>query len=376
MTTLNSADVANRYAKPIRSMVLTSIMALALAGCETGSSLLSGGGDGTAPQAGLANPVAPLPGNGQTAKLEIAPVIGAPESVSRDLQAQLTTAIERNKISVARGPSGKGEYTLRGYVVAAREKTGSKISYIWDVTDQTGKRANRITGEELAVGSPSADPWSTVSPQIVQAIADKTAAQITTWHQGIAGTPVASNAASSVTPGSAAATTAATQAVATAGQAPAAAIAKNAVTTAPAPAATTAALTPAAATAATTGSIESPGASITTVPLVTGAPGDGSQSLTTAIQRELTKNGVALTDTPAGPAYKVEGKVVMGQGKDGKQPIQIDWNVLDPKGKKLGTVSQKNEVPQGSLDGTWGKTADVAAAAAAQGIVKLLPANK
>ncbi len=377
MTTLNSADVANRYARPIRSMVLTSIMALALAGCETGSNLLSGVGDSSAPQAGLANPVAPLPGNVQTAKLEIAPVIGAPESVSRDLQAQLTTAIERNKISVARGPSGKGEYTLRGYVVAAREKTGSKISYIWDVTDQTGKRANRITGEELAVGSPSADPWSTVSPQIVQAIADKTAAQITTWYQGTAGTPVASNAAANVTPGSAAATTVATQAVATAGQAPAAAaIAKNAVATAPTPAATTAALTPAATTAATTGSIESPGASITTVPLVTGAPGDGSQSLTTAIQRELTKNGVALTDAPAGPAYKVEGKVVMGQGKDGKQPIQIDWNVLDPKGKKLGTVSQKNEVPQGSLDGTWGKTADVAAAAAAQGIVKLLPPSK
>ena len=355
-------------------MVLTSIMALALAGCETGSSLLSGGGDGTAPQAAVVNPVAPLPGNVQTAKLEIAPVIGAPESVSRDLQAQLTTAIERNKISVARGPTGKGEYTLRGYVVAAREKTGSKISYIWDVTDQTGKRANRITGEEVAVGSASADPWSTVSPQIVQAIADKTAAQIATWYQGSFGTPVASNAASSVAPASATAPGAATQAVATANQEPAAAaIAKNAVATGPTPAATTAALSAASPAASTTGSIETPGGSITTVPLVTGAPGDGSQSLTTAIQRELTKNGVALTNAPAGPAYKVEGKVVMGQGKDGKQPIQIDWNVLDPKGKKLGTVSQKNEVPQGSLDGTWGKTADVAAAAAAQGIVKLLP---
>ena len=65
----------------------------------------------------------------------------------------------------------------------------------------------------------------------------------------------------------------------------------------------------------------------------------------------------------------------MGQSKDGKQPIQIDWNVIDPAGKKLGTVSQKNEVPQGSLDGTWGKTADAAAAAAAQGIIKLLPAK-
>ena len=30
----------------------------------------------------------------------------------------------------------------------------------------------------------------------------------------------------------------------------------------------------------------------------------------------------------------------------------------DPHGKKLGTVSQKNEIPEGSLDGAWGKTAD------------------
>lgn len=66
----------------------------------------------------------------------------------------------------------------------------------------------------------------------------------------------------------------------------------------------------------------------------------------------------------------------MGLAKDGKQPIQIDWNVIDPTGKKVGTVSQKNEVAQGSLDGTWGKTADQAAAAAAQGIVKLLPSQR
>ncbi len=112
------------------------------------------------------------------------------------------------------------------------------------------------------------------------------------------------------------------------------------------------------------------------VPMVVGAPGDGSSTLTTAIQRELTKNGVTLTSAASPQTYKVEGKVAMGLAKDGKQPITIDWNVVDPSGKKLGTVSQKNEVPQGSLDGSWGKTADAAAAAAAQGILKLLPQAK
>jgi hypothetical protein len=109
---------------------------------------------------------------------------------------------------------------------------------------------------------------------------------------------------------------------------------------------------------------------------VTGAPGDGSQTLAAALQKELTKNGVAMTDGAAGPAYRVEGKVTVGAANGGKQPIEISWNVKDPQGKKLGTVTQKNEIDQGSLDGAWGKTADAAAAAAAQGILKLLPGPK
>src|SRR5690606_37082318 len=109
------------------------------------------------------------------------------------------------------------------------------------------------------------------------------------------------------------------------------------------------------------------------VPSVTGAPGDGSVSLTSALQRELSRNGVALTDNPMGSTYRVEGRVKMGANQNGKQPIQIDWHVKDPQGKQLGTVSQKNEIPAGSLDGEWGKVADAAASAAAQGILKLLP---
>ena len=63
----------------------------------------------------------------------------------------------------------------------------------------------------------------------------------------------------------------------------------------------------------------------------------------------------------------------MGKPDGGKQSIKIDWQVLDPKGGRLGTVSQQNLVAQGSLDGAWGKTADAAAAAAADGILELLP---
>ena len=63
----------------------------------------------------------------------------------------------------------------------------------------------------------------------------------------------------------------------------------------------------------------------------------------------------------------------MGASNDGKQPIQIEWIVKNPQGKKLGTVSQKNEIPEGKLDGAWGSVADQAASAAVVGILKLLP---
>jgi hypothetical protein len=80
-----------------------------------------------------------------------------------------------------------------------------------------------------------------------------------------------------------------------------------------------------------------------------------------------------VADRSSANAYRVEGTVNVGEARDEKQPVQIEWLVLNPQGKKLGTVSQKNEIPDGSLDGAWGKTAEQAAGAAAQGIIKLLP---
>ncbi|MBX9684469.1 MAG: hypothetical protein K2X41_11835 [Hyphomicrobium sp.] len=349
--------------RPLTSAVSALILAVGLAGCEAASNALGNGG--TAPQASITTLSAGQPGSTQLAKVQIAPIIGSPENVARDLQTQLTASLERGRISVASAPNASSEYTLRGYIVAAREKSGSKISYIWDVTDQGGKRVNRITGEEIATGA-AKDPWSAVTPQMVQSIADKTATQIASWLPGSSAIPVASAAPLTPTPVAAASP----QSIAAV---PAASPIASPITTA-AVAPPSALAAPAAAQ--TTGSIEPSGPVTTMVPTVVGAPGDGGTTLTSAIQRELTKNGVTLTNAASPKTYKVEGKVAMGQTKDGKQPIRIDWNVVDPAGKKLGTVSQNNEVPQGSLDGSWGKTADAAAAAAAQGILKLLPQNK
>jgi len=332
-----------------------AFVGLGLGGCETGANLFAN----TDPNATLGPGQLPPAGQPQTAKIAIAPVIGAPDTVAKQLQAQLVTAIEAQKITVANGINDKAEFTLRGYVVSAREKGRTKVSYIWDVTDPSGRRVNRITGEEVLSGAQTKDPWAAVTPQVVDTISGKTAGSLATWLPTQSAQPA-------VALGS---TTGATGAAA-----PPAGVGNNVANAAEQPPAVQAPATFApAGSGPTTGSIGRDGPINAMVQSVTGAPGDGSVALTSAIQRELTRSGLALTESASPATYRVEGKVIVGEGQNGKQPIQIDWNVKDPQGKKLGTVSQKNEIPQGSLDGAWGKTADAAAAAAAAGIIKLLP---
>jgi uncharacterized lipoprotein YmbA len=334
--------------KPIAMALCAGWLAIGLGGCETASSLFGSSSD--TPTASVASPP-PAAAPTQPAQLAIAPVIGPPETVSKDLQAQLTTEIERQNIRVAKSPNEQAEYTLRGYVVSSLDKKGqkTKVSYIWDVTDSSGKGVHRVSGEETAKSSGN-DPWAAVTPPVISAIATKTVSSIATWLPAHTGQAVASSGSALVQ----------TAAVTQPGPPPAQTVAATPPSSTP-PAANT-----------ITGSIKTAGLKAR-VPTVTGAPGDGSSSLRSALQRELARNGVALSDAPSAQTYTVEGKVALGAGADGKQPITIDWSVSDPSGKKLGTVSQKNEVPQGSLDGAWGKTADAAAAAAAQGILKLLP---
>ena len=354
MTTIDAAGAPrkktgrNSRATPLAFMPFLAAMVLsfALAGCESGSSIL-GGPSGNVPDTQLSQPA---PTQSTQTRVAIAPIIGAPDAVAKQLQSDFSAAVDKQKVAIA-APGERADYTLRGYVVAAKEKAQTKVSYIWDVTDPSGKRVNRITGEEIVAGTPSKDAWESVSPQVAQQIAQKSAASFGTWLAQAGGQAAVASAPIGV------------------GAAPPPV--QNAIAANTTPTPQTASLrTPPSNPAS--GSI-SRSDLIAIVPAVTGAPGDGAQSLTGAIQAELAKNGVPLSSEASNTAYRVEGVVKMGQARDGRQPIQIDWNVKDPAGKKLGTVSQKNEIPEGSLDGSWGKTADAAAAAAAQGILKLLP---
>jgi hypothetical protein len=355
------AAAARRKHVGMALAILTALAGFGLTGCETSNSLF---GPSTVATPEAAKPAATQP---PLAKVAVAPIIGAPDAIAKQIQQDFTSVVEKQRVAIA-NKDERADYTLRGYIVAAKDKNATKVSYIWDVTDPSGKRVNRITGEEVVSGNASKDPWAALTPQVGQAIAEKAGNAFAAWLPSRSGqAAVVSNAvaqpvgvgaqpAESPVPGAAAEPAAKAR--------PAAGKQPMATASAPAP----------AQPGPTTGSIARDGPVMAMVPSVTGAPGDGPTSLTAAIQQELTSKGVTLSDKAG--AYRVEGTVTMGPGKDGKQSIHIEWLVRDPSGKKLGTVSQRNEIPEGSLNGAWGKTAEQAAGAAAQGIIKLLPQPK
>jgi hypothetical protein len=269
---------------------------------------------------------------GGSSKIAVAPIIGTSPEVAQEMTTALVAAgKDRNLTLLTEG--GKANYTLRGYLVASSEKRGSTISYIWDVNDAQGQRVGRISGDEVVATRSGSDPWSGVDSAAIRSIAGKTTSQLSAILSRRGGSASAVAAASD---------------------------------SAPAAPATTASTPPPP-------SLASPKAAGVVVAPVAGAPGDGQRSLTTALKKRLYAGGVKLANGTATGVYMVKGSVKLVDASGGKQSIRIDWLVLDPSGKKLGTVSQQNTIPKGSLNGPWGAIADAAAGAAADGIIKLLP---
>ncbi len=327
--------------------LLGGLFVLFLAGCETSSSSSSdavvGSLTGTQQQQQKvqAKPVA------------FAPVIGAPAKVSSKMNESLVAAAGQKNIPVA--SSQNAEYTIRGYLVAAADSKGTKLSYIWDITDKSGKRAKRLQGDELIEGKKGGDPWALVDDAAIQRIAAKTTDEIGSWMSTAGGTAAPVNTSSTAP---AVAPAAQPQKQASASEATANVLSVQTAQPAPQPQVTAAAahVEPAVV-----------------VQAVTGAPGDGQTSLTDAMRRHLEAAGVKVASGNQPNAYTVKGSVQLGAANSGQQPITIRWLVVDPSGKIMEkAVVQRNKVPEGSLDGTWGQVADLAAGEAAKSVAKLL----
>ena len=304
-------------------------------------SLCAAGFAGSAKAGFFSDATSRLFGRGST-RMDLAPIVGAPPNVAKELAQDLVSAGKDNNLTLT--PDGTGSpYTLRGYVVATNEKKGSKISYILDIADAKGQRVARVSGEQQIAARSGSDPWSAVDSAALRSLAAKIGSQIAASMSGSgsASPPVASGPAPSPGPG-------------------------------PGPSASA----PTVATPAAPAAREPKGEVTTIVSPVSGAPGDGMKSLTAAIKKRLYAKGVKLASIQSGNTYTVKGVVSLTAATGGRESIRIEWQVIDPSGKRLGTVSQQNTIPKGSLNGPWGAIADAAAGAAADGIVKLLPKSR
>jgi hypothetical protein len=67
------------------------------------------------------------------------------------------------------------------------------------------------------------------------------------------------------------------------------------------------------------------------------------------------------------------GRVQVSAAGGNQQTVAIDWTVTDRQDRSLGTISQRNNVPRGALEPSWGQAATEAANAAAKGVRQLLP---
>ncbi len=303
-----------------------AVCALGIAGC--------GGGLG----GGFLDNIGSRTANESSRSVAIAPIVGVPGEIGSELTQKLEEAAKQQRVRIT--VPGEGDYNLRGYLAAANDQQGVRITYIWDVTDKAGARAYRITGEEM-VPRRGDNMWAGVSGYAAQRIADKTAADLSAWLAGGA------------VPGA--------QPVATA------------------PPQQDAAPAPPPPQAQQSGgqfqqdNIAASGDAPTFIAPASGAPGDGSVALQDAMRRKLVGRGVNVAGSPSIGAYTVRGVVSVKQGEGDKDSVRIDWQVIDPSGRRLGTVSQQRAVQKGALEGTWGGMAEAAAGAATEGVMKWLP---
>jgi len=346
-----------RFALPL----IGGLLALSLAACSS-----STGGSGDTVVSSLTAPQEQQ-SPAEVKPIAFAPVIGAPATVSSKMNEQLVASAKQSNIPVA--SSGEAEYTIRGYLVAAPDPQGAKLSYIWDITDKNGKRAKRFQGDEIIQGEKGGDAWAVVDDAAIQRIASSTTGKIAGWMTGSpAAASVGSQSQSSQSANAvqqqaqAAPAREAPRETATANEAPREQGSSSGVISAQANP------RPQSASA-----VETRQNSVAVVPPVTGAPGDGQKSLTAAMRRHLTNAGVELSESEGPNAYKVKGSVQLGSAEGGQQPITIRWLVVDPSGNTMEkAVVQRNKVPEGSLNGPWGQIADLAASEAAKSVAKLI----
>lgn len=171
--------------------------ALALAGCTSTQDVLEpsallGEGTATATPPAAAFPDSQGAGGAQqpttapalaaaagNARIQFAPVVGAPGEASAPLAARLSSRAGERGVALAGAGESGATHILKGYFSAISDNGQTTVIYVWDVVDPAGNRVHRIQGQ--ARSATRGDGWDAVEPSTMESIADQTVDQLIVW---------------------------------------------------------------------------------------------------------------------------------------------------------------------------------------------------
>ncbi len=296
----------------------------------------------------------------------ISSIDGAPKTSVDRIASQLYTESKRRGFNTTVGGNSRSAITMKGHLTAAPTAKGTTVIYVWDVTSPDGTQKHRISGEETIPGGDTfADPWAAVDDSAMQRIAADTTQELSLFISKLG-----FDARMASVPPPASMLSDQADSIQTA----------SITNTLHSPIEPAAATPPADQTAAAPDPADkrkpegkpTKRANAIAVPLVVGAKGNGNVELASAMRRAMAVAGVPVIKKHRKGAITVAGTVKLSPAVGSRQTVELAWRVIDAKGEELGVISQKNQIPAGSLDKGWGQTAQLAAQAAAGGIFKLL----
>lgn len=109
---------------------------------------------------------------------------------------------------------------------------------------------------------------------------------------------------------------------------------------------------------------------------VSGAPGNGNESLTAALRSALRARDITISSDPRQAGFVISGQVKLTPPVNDRQLASITWVVNTITGEEVGRAVQENNVVAGTLDGEWGRVAEIVAGAAVKGIQELFGASE
>lgn len=119
------------------------------------------------------------PGIAARTRLRFDPIVGATVDVATPLTERLAQRARARGITLAGSADPSTTHILKGYFSTLTEGGQTTVIYVWDVYDPSGNRLHRINGQQKASGN--GEGWAAVPPATMQAIADSTVDQLTSW---------------------------------------------------------------------------------------------------------------------------------------------------------------------------------------------------